>query len=151
MPGAIILDHLQPVELFSIWICSWFSTFILGSQFLLPQRAKNGKVEFSKLQKWMRQRGSCAWEIQTGPFEAPLAHFVLDVFQYFNFHAGEANSYYPNRPIMGNDEMRGFSTWGIQPEQFAVISAPFVLEIFILLHFHTGRSILITPAPLSGQ
>ena len=43
-------------------------TFILGGQFLLPQRAKIEKMEFIQPQKWMRQRVFSAWGIQTGPF-----------------------------------------------------------------------------------
>ena len=34
-----------------------FFTFILGGQFLLPQRANMEKREFIQLQNWMRQRG----------------------------------------------------------------------------------------------
>ena len=53
----------------------WYGKFsklatLLGSQFLLPQRANNGKGEFSQLQIWMRQRGFSAWGIQTGPLAA---------------------------------------------------------------------------------
>ena len=38
-----------------------FFSFILGGQFLLPQRANNGKGGFIQLQNWMRQRGFIAW------------------------------------------------------------------------------------------
>ena len=44
--------------------------FHIGGQFLLPQRANNEKRELSQLQNWTRQRGFCAWGIQTGPFAA---------------------------------------------------------------------------------
>ena len=57
--------------------------------FLLPQRANNGKGEFSQLQKWMRQRGFSAWGLQTRPLAALWAHFVLNNFQLFHFHTGE--------------------------------------------------------------
>ena len=70
VPGAFKLDHLQPVEPLLLWNVSNFSTFILGSQFLLPQRANNQKRKFSQLQNWMRQRGLSAWDIQTGSFAA---------------------------------------------------------------------------------
>ena len=41
-----------------------------------------------QLQNWMRQRGFGALTIQTGPFAAPGAHFVLEDFQLFHFHTG---------------------------------------------------------------
>ena len=77
MPGAFKLDHLQPVESIWFWNFSYFCIFILGSQFLLPQRANNQKREFSQLQKRMTPRGLDACSIQTGPFAVHLAHFVL--------------------------------------------------------------------------
>ena len=43
-------------------------TFILGSPFLLPQRANNEKREFFQLQIWMRHMGFSALGIQAGPF-----------------------------------------------------------------------------------
>ena len=65
--GAFKLHHLQPiVPLLSLNI-SIFFTFILGVQFLLPQRAINGKREFTQPQNWMRQRVFSALYIQTGP------------------------------------------------------------------------------------
>ena len=68
VPWAFKLDHLHPVKqiLFSKFYN--FFTFILGGQFLLPQRANNEKREFSQLQKWMRQGGFSAWGNQTGSF-----------------------------------------------------------------------------------
>ena len=70
VPGAFKLDHLQPIEpiLFSKFYN--FFTFILGGQFLLPQKANNEKREFTQLQKWTRQRGFSAWGFQTGQFAA---------------------------------------------------------------------------------
>ena len=70
VPGAFKLDHLHPVKpiLFSKFYN--FFTFILGGQFLLPQRANNEKGKFSQLKKWTRLRGLSAWGIQTGPFAA---------------------------------------------------------------------------------
>ena len=66
VPGAFKLDHLQKTLLFPQF--SNFFTFILGGQFLLPQRANNGKREIFQPQNWMRQRVFSAWNIQTGPF-----------------------------------------------------------------------------------
>ena len=68
--GAFKLDHLQPLEPILYQKIFNFFTFILGGQFLLPQRANNGKGEFIQLQNWMRQRGFGAWSIQIGPFAA---------------------------------------------------------------------------------
>ena len=60
VPGAFKLDHLQPFEpILSQKIFNFF-TFILGGQFLLPQRANMQKRKFSQLQNWMRQRGLTA-------------------------------------------------------------------------------------------
>ena len=47
MPGALQLDHLQPYKPILFWKIFNFFTFILGSQFLLPQRANNGRGKFS--------------------------------------------------------------------------------------------------------
>ena len=70
VPGAFKLDHMQPFKPILFRTFSNFFTFILGSQFLLPQRANNGKGKFSQLPIWMRLRGFSAWGIQTGPFAA---------------------------------------------------------------------------------
>ena len=70
VPGAIKLDHLQPFEPILFSKISNFFTFILGSQFLLPQRANNGKGKFFQLPIWIRQRGFSAWGLQTGSLAA---------------------------------------------------------------------------------
>ena len=62
------LDHLPAIEPVLFPNFCYFSTFILGSPFLLPQRANNEKVVFTQLQNGMRQRGLSAWGIQIGPF-----------------------------------------------------------------------------------
>ena len=49
----------------------------------------NGKREFIQLHKRMRQLVLGAWGIQTGPFAALSAHFVLEFFQLFHFHTGK--------------------------------------------------------------
>ena len=66
--GPFNLDHLHPFEPLLSSEFSNFFTFILGGQFLLPQRANNGKREFIELQNWMRQRILGAWAIHSGPF-----------------------------------------------------------------------------------
>ena len=70
MPGVFKLDHLQPFKPILLSKISICFIFILGGQFLLPQRAISEKREFSQLQKWMRQGVSSAWGIQNGPFAA---------------------------------------------------------------------------------
>ena len=47
---AFKLGHMHPFKTLLYWNISIFFTFILGGQFLLPQRANNGKGEFSQLQ-----------------------------------------------------------------------------------------------------
>ena len=84
MPGAFKLDQLQPVESLLLTKFSNFFTFIMGVQFLLPQRAKNKKRELTQLQKW-------TWHtpgIQTGPIAACWAPFAHQIFQIFHFHHG---------------------------------------------------------------
>ena len=66
--GASKLDRLHSIKPLLFWKISNFFTFILGGQFLLPQRANNQKREFFQPQKRMRQRVSCAYGIQTWPF-----------------------------------------------------------------------------------
>ena len=88
VPGPFKLDHLQLIEPILFQKIFNFFTFILGGQFLLPQRANNGKRGFIQLQNWMRQRGFSAWGIQTGPFAAHWAHFVPKDFQLFHLHTG---------------------------------------------------------------
>ena len=88
VPGAFKLDHLQPFELILSQKIFIFFTFILGGQFLLPQRANMQEREFSQLQNWIRHRGLGAWGIQTGPFAAHWAHFVPKDFQLFHLHTG---------------------------------------------------------------
>ena len=70
VPGAFKLDHLQPIKPILFPKFYNFFTFIVGGQFLLPQRSNNGKREFTQLQIWMMQRNFSAWGIQIGPFAA---------------------------------------------------------------------------------
>ena len=68
VPGAFKLDHLHPIKPLLFWKFSNFFNFMLGGQFLLPQKANNGKREILQPQNWMRQRVFSAWNTQTGPF-----------------------------------------------------------------------------------
>ena len=55
VPGAFKLDHLQSFKSLLFWKFSNFFTFILGGQFLLPQRTNNCKRGIFKPRKWVRQ------------------------------------------------------------------------------------------------
>ena len=70
VPWTFQLFHMLPVESLLFWQIFNFFTFILGSPFLLPQRANYEKGKFSQLPIWMRLWGFSAWGIQTGPFAA---------------------------------------------------------------------------------
>ena len=67
LPWAFKLKQLHPFGPLLFPKFSNFLTFILGVQFLLPQRANNEKGECNQLQNWTRQRSLSAWGIQTGP------------------------------------------------------------------------------------
>ena len=91
------LDHLHPFKPLLFRKFSDFFTFILGGQFLLPQRAKNGKRGFIKLKSectrdgrslldelssarlrfWRNSHRRCAWaqnQIWRPPF-GPFGRF----------------------------------------------------------------------------
>ena len=89
MPGAFKLDHLHHFEPLLFWNFSNFFTFILGGQFLLPQRANLEKRKTFQPQNWIMWWVFRAWDIQTGPFAAPRATLVLKFFQLFSFDIGE--------------------------------------------------------------
>ena len=86
--GAFKLDHLQPIQPLLFWKFSNFFSFILGGQFLLPQRANNGKWGITQLKNWMRVATLSAWDIQVGPFAPLQAHLAPKFFQLFHFHTG---------------------------------------------------------------
>ena len=79
---------LQPVEPLLFNTFSNFFTFILGGQFVLPQRVNYQRRELSQLKNWMRQRVSSAWGIQMGSFAAGRAPFVLKFLKLFHLHTG---------------------------------------------------------------
>ena len=153
VPGTFKLDHLQPFQPILPWIFSYFFTFILGGHFLLPQRANNGKGEFTQLQNWMRHMDSSAWGIQTGPYAAHSAHFAMKIFHLFHLHTGEPilitqranNEKREFSQLQKRMTPRGFDAWGIQTGPFAACWVAFVLEYFHHYHLHTGEPILITP------
>ena len=51
VPGSFKLGLLQPIDAILFQKIINFFSFILGGQFLLPQRAKNGKGGFIQLSK----------------------------------------------------------------------------------------------------
>ena len=55
------------------------------------RKAGNEKmeIELSHLPIRVRHRIFSAWGIQTGPFAALEAHFVLKIVHLFHFHTGE--------------------------------------------------------------
>ena len=84
VPGAFKLDHLQPLEPILSQKIFNFSTFILGGQFLLPQRANNGKREFIQLQNLMRQRGYQCLGHSNLTICSPLSPFCPKIFSTFS-------------------------------------------------------------------
>ena len=88
VPGALKLDHLHPFKPLLFWKFSTFFTFILGGQFLSPQRANDGEREFLQLHNWMRQRRLSAWGIQTGPLAALCTSHILKFSLLFHLHTG---------------------------------------------------------------
>ena len=88
VPGAFKLDHLQPFKPILFPKIFNLFTFILGSPFLLPQRANYEKGEFFQLPIWTRQRGFSAWGIQTGQFAAFLSKFCSLQFSTFSLRVG---------------------------------------------------------------
>ena len=151
--GAFKLDHLHPFKLLLFWEFSNFFTFILGGQFLLPQRANNGKREFFQPQKWMRQRVFSALDIQTGPFASLLTPFVQGNFHVFTFILGgqfllpqRANNrkrefFQPQNWMRVGFECLCHSNWTI-----CIPLSPFSSWNFPTFHFHEGglRQIPIT-------
>ena len=92
---------------------------------------------------WMRWRGFSAWGIQTGPFAACWANFVLKFFQPFTFIVGSANSFIPQESekieiAQLYIKPMGFTAWGIQTGPFAACWAYLVLKFFQPLTFILG-------------
>ena len=95
MPVAVKLDHLQLIKPLLFPNFYNFCTFILGGQFLLPQRANNRKrgiLTTSKLDDTdvFQCLGHSNWTICS-----PLSHFCFQIFTTFTLSYWEAISYYP--------------------------------------------------------
>ena len=79
MPEVFILDHLQPIESILLQDIFNFFTFILGSQFILPQRANNGREAFIQLKNRMRQGAPVPGTFHTrSPFLLPQRSDFVD-------------------------------------------------------------------------
>ena len=152
--GAFILDHLHHFKPIYSWTFLNFFTFILESQFLLPQRANNGSWEnfpFPNMDdtEGFQCLGHSNWSICS-----PLRPFCSESFQTFSLSYWGANSYYPRGANNGKERFiqlqnwmgEGvFSAWGIQTGPLAALCTSHILKLFHLFHLHTGRPILITP------
>ena len=153
MPGACKLDHLQPIEPILFQNIFNFFAFILGGQFLLPQRANNGKREFIQLQNWMRQRGFGAWDIQTGPFPALCTSHILKSYQLFHLHTGRPMLITPEGQHAGKsifptpemDMTEGFQCKGHSSWTICSLLSQFYFPNFTTFSFSYWRPILITP------
>ena len=130
MPGAFKLDHLQPFKPILFRKFSSFFTFILGSPFLLPQRANFGSWENFPFPNMDDTEGFQCLGPSNWTTCSPLSPFCSKEFSTFSLSYWEANSYYPRGLIMGKGKFsqlqnwmrqRGFSAWGIQTGPFAAL------------------------------
>ena len=101
VPGALKLDHLQPFKPILFWNFSNFFTFILGSQFWLPQRANNGSWENFPFPNMDWTEGFQCLGHPNWTSCSPLSQFCSEIFQTFSLSYWGANSYYPRGLIIG--------------------------------------------------
>ena len=80
MPGAFKLDHLQPTEPLFLPNFHNFFTFILGGQFLLPQRANKGKRENHTTPKLDETKGFQCLEHSNWTICSLLSQFCFQTF-----------------------------------------------------------------------
>ena len=125
--------------------------FHTGGQFLLPQRANNGKREILPTQEMDETGGFGCQGHSIWTICIPLSPFCPEIFPTFPSSYWGANSYYPRGLIMGKREIfqlqnwmtqRVLSAWGIHTGPFASHSIPFVMKIFHLFRLHTGSPFL---------
>ena len=154
MPGVFKLDHLQPFKPILFWNISNFFTFILGSQFLLPQRANNGKREILATSNLDETEGIQCLGPSNWTTCSPLSHFCSGKFPILSLSYWGANSYYPRGLIMGKGKflqlpnwmkLRGFSAWGIQTGPLAAPLSPCCPEKLPTFSLSYWGAILITP------
>ena len=109
--------------------------------------SRRGWPKMGILQRWMRHRGVCTLEIQTGQFATSYAHFILfQKITYFHpsyCHIGSSNSLLPwirEDRIWGEGFHRkclrhmGFCTLGILTRLITAPSANFVTEYYHLFN-----------------
>ena len=84
VPRAFKLDHLQPFKPIWFWNFSCFFTFILGSQFLLPQRANNGKREILATSNLDETEGFQCLGHSNWTTCSPLSQFCSEIFPLFS-------------------------------------------------------------------
>ena len=101
MPGTSKLDHLHPFKPLLFLELSNFFTFILGGQFLLPQRANKRKKGIHPTLKLDETEGFLCLGHSNWTICSLLSHFSFEKFSTFALSYWEANSYYPRGPIMG--------------------------------------------------
>ena len=89
MPGAFKLYHLQLIQ--PLLFRNFFHIFHLhtGEPILITPEGQLSEKGILPTQNWMGQMVSSAWGIQTGPFAAHSAPFVLKLFHLFHLHTGE--------------------------------------------------------------
>ena len=148
MPGAFKLDHLQPFKPILFWKIFNFFPFILGSPFLLPQRANFGSWENFPSPNMDDTEGFQCLGHSNWTIYGPLSPFYSDIFPTFSLSSCGANSYYSRGLIMGKgihptsklDETKGFqwlghSNWTICSllSQFCIGNFP--IEIFLSTKF----------------
>ena len=101
VPGTFKLNHLQPFKPILFWNFPNFFTFILESQFLLPQRANNGKRRVHPTPEKNETGGFGCLGHSNWTICSPLSLFCFSNFPTFSLSYWGANSYYPWGPIMG--------------------------------------------------
>ena len=101
VPGYFELDQMQPIKPLLFPNFYIFFTFILGGQFLLPQRANIGEKGNFSTPKLAETEGFQCLGHSNWTICNPLSHFCFQIFPSFSLSYWEANSYYPRGLIMG--------------------------------------------------
>ena len=135
VPGVFKLGHLQQVEPLLFWNFSNFFTFILGGQFLLPQRANNGKRELLHTSQLKETVGFPCLEHSYWTIIGQWSSIITCNFQNFPLSYWEANSYYPRGPIMGKGNSPNFE---IGWDRGVLVPSPFNLD-----HLHPFKPLLL--------
>ena len=97
----------------------------------------------------MKQKVFKARDIQTGPFAACTAPFVLINFQLFHFHTEEPILITPegqywekgNLTPLEKNETVGFKCLGCSNRTICSLRSPFFSDIFVLFYFHYATAL----------